>query len=84
MAKVKQFPEWAKTLYRGVRAGVSAGLAAAWALQPDWSDLEQAIKPVAVAFTTAFLVAFGKWLREWIDKQFGWDEKSLVAKMMPI
>ena len=35
-------------------------------------------------FTTAFLVAFGKWLREWIDKQFGWDEKSLVAKMMPI
>ena len=80
---VKQFPEWAKTLYRGVRAGVSAGLVAAWALKPDWTNLEEDLKVVGVAFGTAFLVAFGKFLREVLDKWFGLDEKSLVAKTMP-
>lgn len=82
MAKV--YPEWAKTLYRGARAGVSAGLIAAWAIQPDWSNLEESVKVVGVAFGTAFLVAFGKWFREWLDSVFGFDSNSLIAKMMPV
>ena len=61
--KAEQFPEWAKTLYRGVLAGISAGLVAAWATRPDWGKTEEAFRVVAIAFGTAFLVAFGKWFR---------------------
>jgi hypothetical protein len=83
MAK-KQFPEWAIILYRGVRAAVSAGLVSAFALQPDWSKLEESLQIVGIAFLTGFLVAFGKWLRDQLDVWFGLDEKSLVAKLMPV
>ena len=80
----KQFPEWAKTLYRGLRAGVSSGLVAIWALKPDWNNLEESLKIVGIAFGTAFIVAFGKWLRAYLDETFGIDEKSLISKFMPV
>lgn len=83
MAK-KEFPEWVKTLYRGLRTGVSAGVVAVFALKLDLSKPEEMAKIVAITFGSAFLVAFGKWFRELLDKQFGLDEKSLVAKIMPI
>ena len=82
MAK-KEFPEWAKTLYRGLRAGVSAGLLAVWALKPDLEHPQEFAQIVAITFGTAFLVAFGKWFRERLDAWFGVDEKSIVAKVMP-
>ncbi len=79
----KQYPEWAKTLYRGVRAGVSAGVAAILILKIDLADPKQALQVIAVAFATGFIVAFGKWLRAELDKLFGWDGNSLPAKLMP-
>lgn len=83
MAK-KEFPEWAKILYRGVRSAVAAGLAQAWLLKPDWGNPEEALRTVAVAFVAGFIPAFGMWLRDWLDEQFDIDEKSLVAKVMPV
>lgn len=80
----KKFPEWAIIAYRAVRAGVSAGAMAAWAIQPDWSKPEESLRVVGVAFGTAFLVALGKWVRNYIDEQFGFDEKSKFAQLMPI
>jgi malonyl CoA-acyl carrier protein transacylase len=80
---MKKFPEWAIILYRGVRAGVSAGVVAVLALKIDLSDPKKALEVVALAFGTGFAVAFGKWLRDFLDKQFGFDEKSFVAKVMP-
>ena len=80
----KQFPEWAIALYRGVRAAVGAGLAQVIILQPDWSKPEEGIKTLAVAFVAGFIPAFGKWLRDWLDERFGYDEKSMVARVMPI
>ncbi len=80
----KDFPEWGKTAYRGIRAGVSAGIIAVLALKLDLSKPEEAVKLVVLTFGTAFLVAFGKWAREKLDKWMGFDEKSLIAKAMPI
>jgi hypothetical protein len=80
----KPFPEWGKVLYRGIRAGVSAGIVAVMTLKIDLADPEEALQVIAITFGTAFLVAFGKHLRNKFISWFGWDEKSLVARMMPI
>ena len=80
----KQFPEWIKTLYRGIRAGISAGLIAIWALKPDWTNLEDSLRIVTITFGTAFLVGFGKWAREYLDKRFGYDNNSLIARIFPV
>jgi len=80
----KVYPEWAKTLYRGVRTGVSAGIAAVLLLKLDLSNPQEALRVVLMAFGAGFLVAFGKFVREFLDKQFGFDANSLVSKTMPI
>jgi hypothetical protein len=88
----KRFPEWMKTVYRGVRAGFSAGIVSAIAaikiLNLDLSKPKEVIELLTItaitAFGSGFAVAFGKWIREVLDKKFGYDEKSLVAKIMPI
>jgi len=80
MAK-KEFPEWAKILYRGVRAAVAAGIAQV-ILIPDWQAAPE--RTLLVAFVTGFLPAFGMWLRDRLDEWFGFDEKSLVQKALPI
>lgn len=82
MAK-KQFPEIYITLYRGLRAAVGAGIAQALLLQPDWSDPKQAARTLGVAFLAGFIPALGKFIRDWLDEKFGYDEKSLVARAMP-
>ena len=81
---MREFPEIYKTIYRGARAAVGAGLAQAWLLKPDWSKPEEAFRLVAVAFVAGFLPACGKLLREWLDEKFGWDANSFVAKVMPL
>jgi hypothetical protein len=83
MAK-KEYPEWAKTVYRGVRAGISAGIVAVMALRIDLAKPDEALKVVVMAFGTGFIVAFGKWFRELLDEKFGIDSKSIVAKTMII
>lgn len=83
MDNKKQFPEWAKILYRGVRAAVGAGMAQAWLLRPDWSNPEEAFKTVAVAFVAGFLPAFGMWLRDRLDQWFSWKPDGIVQKVMP-
>lgn len=83
MAK-NEFPSWAINLYRGARTAVGAGLAQALILQPDWSDQNQALRTLGVAFLAGFLTAFGKFLRDWLDEKFGIDNKSTIAKTMPI
>jgi hypothetical protein len=83
MAKVK-FPEIYRILYRGLRGAVGAGIAQAVLLQPDWSDRNQALMTLFVAFLAGFIPALGMWLRDQLDELFGFDEKSIVQKTMPI
>ena len=84
MAVKNEFPEWAIALYRGVRAAVGAGLAQIIILQPDWANPEDAVRTLAVAFLAGFMPAFGKFVRDWLDTKFGYNEKSLIARVMPI
>ena len=84
MMVVKQYPEIYKTLYRGVRAGVSAGIATVLLLKLDLSNPQEVLRVVLMAFGTGFLVAFGKWAREFLDAKFGYDANSLVAKTMVV
>lgn len=79
-----QFPEWARIIYRGIRAAVGAGIAQVVLLQPDWNNAEEALRTLAVAFVAGFIPAFGMWLRDYLDEVFGQDEKSLVQRTMPI
>lgn len=85
---MKPFPEWAKILYRGIRAGISSGVAAIIALNFGLGDIIEAPQKIGiaalVAFGSGFLVAFGKWFRDFLDEKFGYDEKSLVARAMPV
>lgn len=80
----KQFPEWAKIAYRGVRAAVGAGISQMILLKPDLSNPEEAFKTLSVAFLAGFIPAFGMFLRDWLDETFGLDEKSTIQKSMPI
>jgi len=87
MDEKKAFPEWAKTLYRGVRAGVAAGVSSIVALKLILNqDLlkKETLIIIAIAFGSGFIVAFGKVLRAWLDKMFDFDENSLIARIMPI
>jgi len=77
----KQFPEWAKILYRGVRSAVGAGLAQIF-LIPDWQSAPE--RTLLVAFVAGFLSALGMFLRDKVDEWFGWNEKSLIQKVMPV
>lgn len=78
------FPEFYKIVYRGVRAAVGAGIAQAVLLSPDWSNMEEASKTLAVAFLAGFIPSLGMWLRDFLDEQFGMNQKSLIQKVMPI
>lgn len=80
----KQFPEWAKIAYRGVRAAVGAGISQVVLLQPDLSNPKEAIKMLSVAFLAGFIPALGMFIRDFLDSQFGLDEKSTIQKTMPI
>ena len=77
----QQFPEWAKILYRGVRAAVGAGIAQ-MVLIPNWQQAPE--RTLLVAFVAGFLPSLGMYLRDKVDEWFGFDEKSLVQKLMPI
>ncbi len=83
----KKFPVWATTLYRGVRSGVAGGTgaftAAKFVFGLDLLD-PKTLKMAAIVFAFGFLTSFGKWAREWLDEQFGYDEKSVVAKVFPV
>jgi hypothetical protein len=79
-----KYPEWAIILYRGIRTAIGAGLAQALILQPDWTKPEEAYKTLGVAFLAGFAVSFGKWLRNYLDKEFGYTANSKVSKLMPI
>ena len=81
---MKKFPEWAIIVYRGVRAAVAAGIASALIMQPDWSKQDEAVRILCVAFASGFIVSLGKYLRDILDKYFGYDEKSKPAQLMPI
>ena len=81
MVKKIEFPEWARILYRGVRAATGAGIAQ-MVLIPDWQA--QPERTLALAFVAGFLTSLGMWLRDKVDELFGWGEKSLIQKLMPI
>lgn len=83
MAK-KEFPEWARIAYRGVRAAVGAGIAQVIVLRPDLTNPQEAAKVIALAFLAGFLPALGMWARDMLDTHFGYDEKSLVQRVMPL
>ncbi len=79
----KEFPEWAKIAYRGVRSAVAAGIAQTVLLRPDLSNPEESLKMLSVAFLAGFIPALGMFLRDWLDSAFGLDEKSTIQKTMP-
>lgn len=83
MAKSK-YPEIYIIMYRGIRSAVGAGIAQAVLLQPDWSDPEQAWRTLGVAFLAGFIPSLGKYIRDVLDAKFGYDEKSTIARIMPI
>ena len=64
MNNKKEFSEFFRILYRGVRAAVGAGLAQVIILQPNWSKPEEGIRTLAVAFLAGFIPAFGKFVRD--------------------
>ena len=78
---VDKFPEWARILYRGVRAAVGAGIAQILLL-PDWRVAPE--RTLLIAFVAGFLPAFGMFLRDKLDEWFVFNEKSLIQKTMPI
>ncbi len=88
----KKFPEWIRIVYRGVRTAVAAGVVSVGAqvaiLKPDWSEpgtaFRMAAVTVVVAFASGFLVSFGMWARDILDKYFDYDEKSVFARFMPV
>lgn len=80
----KKFPEVYRILYRGLRGAVAAGIAQALLLQPDWSDPKQAITTLFVAFLAGAIPALAMWGRDILDDMFGYDEKSLIQKIMPL
>lgn len=82
MSSIKK--EWIRIVYRGVRTAVAAGLASAWLVKPDWSKPEEALRVIGVAFASGFAVSFGMWFRDILDKEFGFDEKSLFNQLIPV
>ena len=78
MASNKEFPEWARILYRGVRTAAATAFVQTVGLKVDWSNPEEAMRTLAISFGSGFLVAFGMWLRD----LFG--EKSVVSKVLPV
>ena len=84
MSKKIVFPEWGRILYRGVRAAVAAGVAQVLLVRPDLANPQELVRTISVAFLAGFLPSFGMWLRDFLDEKFGYDEKSLVQRVMPI
>lgn len=80
----QDFPDWKIWLYRGARAAVGAGIAQALLIPMDFSNLEAWVRLAGVSFAAGFINAFGKFLRDWLDAKYDVDEKSIVAKTMPI
>ena len=80
MGSKKQFPEWARILYRGVRSAIAAGIAQ-MILIPDWQSAPE--RTLLVAFVAGFLPSFGMWVRDQVDKFFGWKPDGIVQKVMP-
>lgn len=85
MAKV--YPEWAKTLYRGIRSGIAGGTgaftAAKFVFGLDLLD-EKTFQMTIIVFAFGFLTSFGKWAREFLDEEFDFDADSMVSKLMPV
>ena len=80
----KKFPEGYRILYRGLRGAVAAGIAQALLLQPDWGNPKEAFTTLFVAFLAGALPAMGMWARDLLDELFGYDEKSMIQKIMPL
>lgn len=80
----KEFPEWAKILYRGIRAAIAAGLAQTIVLKPDWTNPKETLTTLGIAFATGFTVSFGMWLRDKADEWFEWKPDGLFQRLLPI
>jgi len=78
------FPEWKILVYRGVRGAIGAGLAQAFLIPMDLNNPEAWLRLAGVSFLAGFIPALGKFLRDYLDSRFGYGEKSIIAKTMPI
>ena len=81
IVKKAVFPEWAKILYRGIRAAIAAGIAQI-VLIPDWRDAPE--KVLLVAFVAGFLPSLGMFLRDKVDEWFDWKPDGIIQRLMPI
>ena len=81
IVKKPVFPEWAKILYRGVRAAIAAGIAQI-VLIPDWQQAPE--RTLLVAFVAGFLPSLGMFLRDKVDVWFDWKPDGIVQRLMPI
>lgn len=78
MAVKKEFPEWARILYRGIRTAFTAALTQTLVLKVDWTNPQEAFKTMGVSLLSGFIVALGMWLRDLMG------DKSTVSKVMPL
>lgn len=74
----KEFPEWGRILYRGVRGAVVTAMTQTLVLKVDWSNPQEAVKAFGVSFLSGFMVALGMWVRDLMG------ETNIVSKTMPI
>lgn len=65
------YPEWKRIVWRGFRAAVASGVGAVVVLKVDWSDPEVAVRLVAGAFLSGFLVSAGMWVRDILGSKQG-------------
>ena len=78
MAVKKEFPEWIKVLYRGMRTALVTAMTQTLVLQVDWSKPEEALRAMGVSLLSGFLVSLGMYFRDLLG------EKNVVSKIMPL
>lgn len=70
-----------EVIWRLVRGAVATAVVQTFALQTDWTNLDQALRVVIISLVTGFLLALGKALRD----EFGNKDTSKgVINKMPL
>jgi len=69
MTKV-EVPVWLKPLWRGVRTCFVVALVEVLAIPQDWSQPGAALRSLAIALASGFVVALGKYIRDEYQIQY--------------
>lgn len=66
------YNEFIAAIYRTVRVFIATGVAQAVLIRPNWSNPEETMRVISVAFVSGFIAAVFKYLR---------DKKVISAKL---